>query len=87
MIKSYNGNVTLEGSESEIRADLCIAIKAVREDFLQGKRGYEKKKAEAVIAKLIEYSMKDDAEIEKEFDKQMKKILLETVAEFFHGDR
>lgn len=64
MIKSKRGEINLKGSVPEIKADLCIAIKAVREDVLAEAYGAEE--AEKVIERIVEYSKKNRSDIEKE---------------------
>lgn len=85
MIKSCNGEIVLAGSEAEIRADLCVAIKTVREDFLQARRGYGAEEAEEIMNRIIEHSRKSDEEITRECAERTKEIVLEIIADFFGG--
>ena len=79
MIKSERGEVLISGSIGDIRADLTVLIKSVRDAFLE--EGVSKEHADEIINDCVRYSSMSISEIKKDIVKNILDDLFGGVAD------
>lgn len=82
MIKAKDGAVSVEGTVSELVADLAVVVRAVKETLMEEEK-------EESVKKQIDYAVKlglmNDGEFEEEVKKKTKKVALEFVDKLLGG--
>jgi ribosome recycling factor len=72
MIKCENGVVSLKGTEVEMRADLSVIVRALVNDFTDGRNG--KKEATEKIKESVRIGLLSEDEFREEFKKENEKL-------------
>lgn len=82
MIKAKDGAVSVEGTVSELVADLAVVVRAVKETLMEEEK-------EELVKEQIDYAVKlglmNDGEFEEEVKKKTKKVALEFVDKLLGG--
>lgn len=82
MIKAKEGVASVEGTVSELVADLAVVVRAVKETLMEEEK-------EELVKEQIDYAVKlglmNDGEFEEEVKKKTKKVALEFVDKLLGG--
>lgn len=82
MIKAKEGVVSVEGTVSELVADLAVAVRAVKETLMEAEK-------EEFVKKQIDYAVKiglmNDSQFEKEVKEKGKKVVSKFIDDLLGG--
>ena len=80
MIKATHGQIEMKGTKHELMADLSCIVDGLYNGILL--KEMPKEEAEKRIRETVEFGLKDNEELSKELNKQLKDSMTELVETF-----
>lgn len=83
MIKTKKGEITLEGSEAELMADLSVVVRGIKEVIMD--RSETEESAKQQINEVVKVGLMNDEEFEKHKKEKMKEVAKSLFGELLGG--